>query len=153
VGGPCPPLPAVGARAVSSARSVWCVSSCRAVFAFWFFSLCHSVASPLPLPLPSARCARAGRSAPCACARCSGTVPAAPRAAPPAAPPPAPRTGPVRTTATASAFHTPRLSQTLLLIVSASISKLTIDIDAYPHDTRRHATCDAALQYTLLEPV
>jgi len=71
VGGPCPPLPAVSARAVSSARLVWCVSSCRAAFAFLFFS----VASPLL----SARCARAGRSAPCA--RCSGTVPAAPRAA------------------------------------------------------------------------
>jgi len=57
----------------SSARLVWCVSSCRAAFAFLFVS----VASPLPLL--SARCARAGRSAPCA--RCSGTVPAAPRAA------------------------------------------------------------------------
>jgi len=64
-------MPAVSARAVSSARLVWCVSSCRAAFAFLFFS----VASPLL----SARCARAGRSAPCA--RCSGTVPAAPRAA------------------------------------------------------------------------
>jgi len=93
VGGACPPLPAVSARAVSSARLVWCVSSCRSAFAFLFFS----VASPLL----SARCARAGRSAPCA--RCSGTVPAAPRAAPPAAPPAAPRTGPVCTTATA--FH------------------------------------------------
>jgi len=73
VGGPCPcpPLPAVSARAVSGARPVWCVSSCRTAFAFLFFS----VASPLL----SARCARAGCSAPCA--RCSGTVPAAPRAA------------------------------------------------------------------------
>jgi len=43
--------------------------------------------------LLSARCARAGRSAPCA--RCSGTVPAAPRTAPPEAPPAAPRTGTV----------------------------------------------------------
>jgi len=59
---PCPP---------SSARLVWCVSSCRAAFAFLFVSIAS--------PLLSARSARAGRSA--HCARCSGTVPAAPRAA------------------------------------------------------------------------
>ena len=34
MGGPCPPLPAVSARAVSSVRLVWCVSSCRSAFAF-----------------------------------------------------------------------------------------------------------------------
>jgi len=76
-GGGMPPLPAaVGARALSGARLVWCVSSCRAPFAFCFFSLLLRCISS------SAVCARAGRNAPCA-RRCSGTVPAAPRAAPP----------------------------------------------------------------------
>ena len=58
MGGPCPPLPAVGARAVSSARLVWCVSSCRAAFAFLFFSVAspcclraaHALAAARPAP-------------------------------------------------------------------------------------------------------
>ena len=67
-----------------------CVSSCQAAFAFWFFSLLLRCGLTR-----SARCARAGRSAPCT--RCSGTVPAAPRrCVPPAVPPDdAPRTGTV----------------------------------------------------------
>ena len=66
------------------ARLVWCFVVCFVVLMSGvrfpgIFSPCFSVASPLL----SARCARAGRSRSAPCARCSGTVPAAPRAAPP----------------------------------------------------------------------
>jgi len=70
--------------------ALFSVSSCRAVFALFWFSLL--LASPLHLLLC---CLRAAHALSAPCARCSvlcGTVPAAPRAAPPAAPPAAPRT-------------------------------------------------------------
>jgi len=62
VGGPCPPLPAVGARAVSGARPVWCVSSFpsdRVLFSCLALSCQRAVPSrrarpAAPLPAPAA---------------------------------------------------------------------------------------------------
>jgi len=74
--------------------------------------------------LLSARCARAGRSAPSA--RCSGTVPAAPRAALPAAPPAASRTGTVSVPHTCSAHDCHCFPHDLSLFIHAAIRRLSV---------------------------